>query len=216
MKTWCQGRRHGAACGGGGDADETGAKRTTPTSRENAGAVALVRCKYATGRYVRRLSPSCEAPASKPCAPGTVGSVGPRCCSLAHGRHPRLAHASRRRLPPAADRPVQLFVLAGLHPRKVGAQHSLDAPPRSSSSCWALSRPATYSTPEPVTRGRTGLSLARPELCMRVPASCSSTCDTAPRPRPIPSWPVPRLRPRYPRPHTWASRGAEAKARLEM
>ena len=118
--------------------------------------------------------------------------------------------------PPAADRPVQLFVLAGLHPRQVGAQHSLDAPPRSSSSCWALSRPATYSTPEPVTRGRTGLSLARPELCMRVPASCSSTCDTAPRPRPIPSWPVPRLRPRYPRPHTWASRGAEAKARLEM
>ena len=109
-------------------------------------------------------------------------SVGPRCCSLAHGRHPRLAHASRRRLPPAADRPVQLFVLAGLHPRQVGAQHSLDAPPRSSSSCWALSRPATYSTPEPVTRGRTGLSLARPELCMRVPASCSSTCDTAPRP----------------------------------
>ena len=84
--------------------------------------------------------------------------------------------------PPAADRPVQLFVLAGLHPRQVGAQHSLDAPPRSSSSCWALSRPATYSTPEPVTRGRAGLSLARPELCMRVPASCSSTCDTAPRP----------------------------------
>ena len=198
-------------------ATRQGAKRTT-RRRENAGEVALVTTRsvvvstHMSGPFtLMRSSRERACAAARDCRPRRPALLLSRAWTP-----PSPSSCLEAPAPPAADRPVQLFVLAGLHPRQVGAQHSLDAPPRSSSSCWALSRPATYSTPEPVTRGRTGLSLARPELCMRVPASCSSICDTAPRPRPVPSWPVPRLRPRYPRPHTWASRGAEAKARLEM